>query len=328
MVAMILITGGLGFIGRHTARGLLELGESCVLTRYRIDHDPEFLTDELGRRVFVEPVDLADRAALLDLGRRHRITGIVHLAESGLGVPDAAPVTAAPVTAAPVTAAPLLNVLHAAEVWGVGRVTVASAIGVYIGVTGPALREDSPLPLTATHPIELMKKTSELLSSYLAARVDFDVVTMRIGGIYGPLYRNLTSNLSVPARLVHPSVRGEAVGLTPQFQPHAGDGGDWCYAPDCGRAIALLQLAGPLTHRVYNVGTGHPTTNAEIAAAVRRAVPAARIDLPGGHDPHGPGYPVHLDTTRLREATGFEPAYDIEHGVADYVNWLTSGHDR
>jgi len=32
---MILITGGLGFIGAHTARALLDLGESCLLTQHR-----------------------------------------------------------------------------------------------------------------------------------------------------------------------------------------------------------------------------------------------------------------------------------------------------
>jgi nucleoside-diphosphate-sugar epimerase len=30
---VILITGGLGFIGSHTARALLDLGESCLLTQ-------------------------------------------------------------------------------------------------------------------------------------------------------------------------------------------------------------------------------------------------------------------------------------------------------
>ena len=32
---MILITGGLGFIGSHTTRALLDLGESCVLVQRR-----------------------------------------------------------------------------------------------------------------------------------------------------------------------------------------------------------------------------------------------------------------------------------------------------
>ncbi|HEX6467521.1 MAG TPA: NAD-dependent epimerase/dehydratase family protein [Streptosporangiaceae bacterium] len=32
---MILLTGGLGFIGSHAARALLDLGEDVVVTRHR-----------------------------------------------------------------------------------------------------------------------------------------------------------------------------------------------------------------------------------------------------------------------------------------------------
>ncbi len=49
---MILITGGLGFIGSHTTRALLELGESCVLAQRRAADAPELISGELGRRVF------------------------------------------------------------------------------------------------------------------------------------------------------------------------------------------------------------------------------------------------------------------------------------
>jgi nucleoside-diphosphate-sugar epimerase len=61
---MILITGGLGFIGAHTARALLALGESCVLTRHRPAEPPEFLVDDLGQRVWVCCVDLSEAAVL------------------------------------------------------------------------------------------------------------------------------------------------------------------------------------------------------------------------------------------------------------------------
>jgi len=40
---MILITGGLGSIGSHTARALLDLGESVVLTAHRSTQLPEYL---------------------------------------------------------------------------------------------------------------------------------------------------------------------------------------------------------------------------------------------------------------------------------------------
>jgi hypothetical protein len=40
-----------GFIGSHTARALLDLGESCVITQCRVSRRPDFLTEEMGKRV-------------------------------------------------------------------------------------------------------------------------------------------------------------------------------------------------------------------------------------------------------------------------------------
>jgi UDP-glucose 4-epimerase len=311
---MILITGGNGFIGLHTARALLDLGEPCVLTRYRTTRQPSFLAAELGGTLLVEQVDLTDRQAVLDLGERHTFTGIVHLAEGGIGVPSLT-------EHVPLGAAPLMNVLAAADAWGVRRVSVASAIGVYMHIEDIPLHEDVPMPMTASHPIELMKKTSELICSFLAARAGFEIVTLRISGVYGPLYRNL-SPLGIPGHLVHAAVNGNA----PPFHPYAEDGIDWCYAKDCGRAIALLQTAGTLNHRVYNVGAGHPTRNGEFVAAIKKVIPDAAIELPAGHDPNGFGSDIYLDTTRLRADTGFEPHYDVGHGIADYIEWLTAGN--
>jgi UDP-glucose 4-epimerase len=37
---------------------------------------------------------------------------------------------------------------------------------------------------------------------------------------------------------------------------------------------------------------------------------------------------VWLDISRLRQDTGYEPAYDTERSVADYVGWLRAGHER
>ena len=51
---MILITGGLGSIGSHTARALLDLGEPVVLTAHRSTRLPEFLAREPGGRVVGE----------------------------------------------------------------------------------------------------------------------------------------------------------------------------------------------------------------------------------------------------------------------------------
>jgi UDP-glucose 4-epimerase len=107
---VILITGGLGSIGSHTARALLDLGESVVLTAHRSTRVPEYLADEPDGRVVVELLDTADEAAFLDIGKRHEITGIVHLAAARYDLPD-------PVEYLRADALGLLNALKAATVW-------------------------------------------------------------------------------------------------------------------------------------------------------------------------------------------------------------------
>jgi hypothetical protein len=64
---------------------------------------------------------------LLDIGKWHEITGIVHLAAARYELPD-------PVDYLRADTAGLLNTLKAATVWGVRRFSVASSIAVYAGV--------------------------------------------------------------------------------------------------------------------------------------------------------------------------------------------------
>ena len=57
-------------------------------------------------------------------------------------------------------------------------------------------------------------------------------------------------------------------------------------------------------------------------------MPDARVELPEGRGPAGSGRDTFLDIGRLREDTGYEPAYDTERSVADYLDWLRQGHER
>jgi UDP-glucose 4-epimerase len=35
-----------------------------------------------------------------------------------------------------------------------------------------------------------------------------------------------------------------------------------------------------------------------------------------------------VDISGLREDTGYQPAYDTEGAVTDYLTWLRDGHER
>jgi UDP-glucose 4-epimerase len=322
---VILITGGLGFIGSHTARAVLDLGEPCVLVQRRGDPVPSFLAGDAGRRVFIEQADILDLSALLEIGRRYKITGIAHLAGSVPWPPGAHE----PVDGARKALDSLLNVFQTAADLGVARIGAASTIGVYGGAAGPPpYQEDLPLPLTTGHVIPAFKKIGELLADYLAGAAGLGVVSYRIGAVYGPLGRPASPFVAAP-QMVHSAVRAQAPDFSAVRSPaYAGDGTDLCYVKDCARAIALLQLSHRLSHRTYNVASGRLTTNAEIAAAITKVIPAAQPILREGRDPDGPGHDTYLDITRVRQDTGYQPCYDAERAVADYAGWLRAGNER
>ncbi|MER7810121.1 NAD(P)-dependent oxidoreductase [Streptomyces sp900116325] len=312
---MILVTGGFGFIGSHTVRALLDLGEDCVVVQRRARELPAVL---YGARVEVEQADVADRDALLAIGHRHDITGIVHLA----GSYPWPPVPDAPVEATRRALDGLLNIAQAAQEWGVRRLGVASTIGVYFGAgnDGP-LREDVPLSMSARVSIPTFKKVGELLGGFLADTTGVDIVNYRVSGTWGPL-GHPDPFFAAPA-LVHAAARGTAPDLSHLVGPaFAEDGLDLNYVKDTGRAIALLQLAGKLNHRTYNVGSGRATTNAELIETIRKVVPDSQVDLPAGGDASH----LVLDISRLQADTGYRAEYDTERAVGDYIAWLRAGN--
>jgi UDP-glucose 4-epimerase len=319
---VILITGGLGFIGSHTARALLDLGSPCVVAQRNATQVPDFLQPDLGARLVVEALDVEDESAFLEIGKRHGITGIVHLADPGThrlwrqsgegsrlhldGLFDG-----------------LFHVLQAARDLDVRRVT----IGVYGGVAPGPWSEKTPLPMLASHAIPTVKKCSELLAAFVGGQVGLEVVNVRPSAIWGPGGRTASSFFALPG-LVHAAVCGDAAATPMQQRLYAHEGNDICYVKDCGRAIALVQTAPRLRHRTYNVGSGRATTNEEVVAAIRECIPETTFDLIDGRSPARPAADPFLDLTWIREDTGYEPAFDAQRGVADYISWLRAGHDR
>ena len=311
---MILITGGLGFIGLHTARELIDAGEDVVLTQHRNRREPDFLRDDLGRRAHIEQLDVVDEAAWQALGDKYSFDGICHLAGPGYNAPT-------PGIDARINVLGTLNALEAAQRWQVKRLTIASSVAVYYyggAVRGPFV-EEQPLRMSASNPIETFKKIDELLAWNFAERTGVSVALMRIGQIYGPLhtYGNVAYQLA----------RAAVDGRAPSFSApvHEEDTTDLCYVKDCARGIRLLQRADRLNERVYNLGGGRATSNLEMAQAVEKAVPGAQVAQalqPGWGTTYMPDR--FMDLKRIEDDTGYYPEYTLERGFAEYTDWLRS----
>jgi len=146
---------------------------------------------------------------------------------------------------------------------------------------------------------------------------------MRIGGVWGPLYHSMAN---LPSRLTHAVVKGTDPDLASGRGgvPYAEDGSDMCYVKDCAQGIQLLTLTEQLRHRIYNIGQGRPTTNGELLAAVKQAVPACALTLQEGRSPRW-RQDVCMDINRIKADTGYAPKYTVETGMQDYVAWLQAG---
>jgi UDP-glucose 4-epimerase len=316
---MILITGGLGHIGSAVVRALQDMGEECVLVQRR---SPAIPDGRFAAPVTVVQADVKNLDALRAVGRDYTITGIIHMAGSMPWPPDP---DEAPVHAAQEALGGLFNIIQVAQEWGVQRISLASTIGVYAGLpnTG-ALSEELPVPLTAPHVIPTFKRISELLGNHLAKATGLEIIHLRISGAWGPLGH--LPNFAFPApQFVNAAATGTPVDLSGVGgRLKADDGLDLCYVYDIGRATALLQTADSLTHATYNVAAGRMTTNNEVITAIKSVVPEFEVELkPGTSVP-----PSYLDITRLHQDTGYEPEWDVERSVADYIAYFRAGNPQ
>ena len=79
----ILVTGGAGYIGSHTAVELLQAGHSVVLADNYCNSSPKVL-DRIrrvtGREVSACALDIRDRQGLLALLERERVDCVIHCA--------------------------------------------------------------------------------------------------------------------------------------------------------------------------------------------------------------------------------------------------------
>ena len=301
---MILVTGGTGMIGAHTALALVEAGRDVLVTTHSRPGVPSFLDG----KVSVERLDVTDRDALLELGKRHEITDIIHLAGSVPSADD-------PVRFFRTDTVGLLNALDAARAWKVRRFAVASSLGVYAGRAEIPWPEALDLPTVALpHVIVAFKKSAETLTTHALQGTGTQPVLLRIGTIWGPLVDPESPFFHLPSYL-SAVLRGE--------QPPAlvaDDGGDICYAPDAGRAIAGLLTTDTLRHDVYNVSSGRPFTNRDVVETIRALRPGVTLQLVEGSEP-GNGSRPYLDINRLTEDTGFTPRYDLRSAISDYFDW-------
>jgi UDP-glucose 4-epimerase len=315
---MIMITGGMGFLGASLARLLCEGGQKILLTVHRSKNLASFLEPYRDKSLFMASLDITDLEAVEKTIREHAVTSIIH----------AASVYEAKGTlydAMRVNVMGTINVLEAAVRNGISRVTAISTEAVYQGLKQyEPLKEDQLLSVHSDRYIPGTKRAEENLALLYAAKAGLDVVLVRATRIYGPLSVSVRNPISL---MVRSAIENEVMELG---HVDEDEGHDNIYVKDCARGTIMVHQAPTLRHRIYNLGHGQLTTFGQIRDATLKVYPGAPITL-GKHlgDVTSSKSPLDInacvDITRIREELGYEPEYGVDKGIAAFITWLTEG---
>ena len=315
-----LVTGGTGFVGSNIVKTLAQRGHQVVCfdqvppdRLVKAYHSANSSSITYAQGDILDPGDLERAVA----GRQ--ITKIVHAAVfTGLRH-DIERDRSRSIVDINVTGT--ANLLSLAMGLNLERFLYVSSGSVYGEGLDPAgvLHEENHLyPRTL---YALTKYASELLTRRFGELHGFPAVSTRLSAPYGPLER-VTGHraiMSVFYEWTRDAVRGNPIRIGDRAA-----GRDYTYVADTTEAVCSILDAPSLTYSEYNVSSGNVHTLEEIALALKEVRPSVQII-------DDPTYEVRslrpdaargpMDTTRLREDLGFEPAYDLVSGIREYLAW-------
>jgi UDP-glucose 4-epimerase len=285
-----------GRAGEAVTRELLRHGHQVtVLTRGRVDGVG------VPAGAGIVQADLADRASLTRAVRAGPFDGVCHLAAL-TRVRDSFdhPVDYFDVNAG--GTAHLLAALDDARRAGDPPRFVLASTGAVYGSRDGQLREDDPT--APGNPYGASKLAAEQLVGYQAATGALAAVTLRCFSVAGAVDRVGDADTT---RII-PRALAVAAGDEPQVKVN-GDGSavrEFVHLGDAATAYRLaLGAAAPGQHRVFNVGSGHGVTVADVVDAVRRVTgrPVPIEHLPPQPEPHV----LMADNGRIRAELGWQP---------------------
>jgi UDP-glucose 4-epimerase len=310
---MILITGGLGFLGGNLGKYLLDQGQEVLLTSNKNAYVPSILTPYVGKGLHIAPMDVTSITTIFSALKKHKVKSIVHAAAiiEGRG---------SLYQATDVNVMGTANILEAARLMDVGRVTLVSSEGVNQGRKGTTpLKEEEFFWARSDRYIPVTKKMSELLCFMYKKEHKMDVVVSRPSRIYGPLY---TAGKNPILRMVTAVVNGEPTVFN---DINGNEGHDFVYVRDCARAHALIHCAEKTQHDLYNIGLGRHHTYGDVARVLEKIVPGTKIELASGvATVTKTEFDIEacLDNSRIRDEFGYAPEYDLEKGLIALAAWV------
>ena len=295
-MAVVLLTGARGFVGRQIAKGLVALGmETHALSSTGADLS---IPAHAWHRA-----NLMDKSSTQALLETVRPTHLVHAAwDTTHGSFWTSDANYAWLCAS-------LGLIEAFQAVGGQRLVVVGSCAEYDWRFG--FCSEDTTPLKPTLPYGLCKASLFQLCQAYAKSHAVSMAWARIFLLYGPHER--------PQRLV-PSIANALLARRAAPCTQGNQIRDLMHVEDAGGAIAALS-ASDVSGGV-NIGSGHPIPLSSVGLEIGRQL--GRPDLVKlGALPTRPDDPPVLipDTRRLYTELGFKPRFDLASGIADSIEF-------
>ena len=310
-----LVTGGAGFIGSHVCERLLQAGHAV----WALDDLNPFYSPAIKRRnleeiavagkwfTFIEG-DLGDVPALQGLFRTGRFDQVIHLAARA-GV---RPSLEEPELYQRVNVSGTVNVLEAARLAGVKKITMASSSSVYGVNKKVPFVEDDPV-FSAISPYAASKLACEALGHVYHYVYGMDVAMLRFFTAYGPRQR--------PDLAIHKFCKLIAAAKPiPVFGEAEKTARDYTFISDIVDGV-MACTEKQFGFEIFNLGESQTVTLARLVELLEKSLGKKAIIE---RHPAQPGdVPVTFaDITKSRKHLGYAPKVKIEEGIPLFVEWF------
>jgi UDP-glucuronate 4-epimerase len=336
----VLVTGNAGFIGFHTAKRLLERGDSVVGCDVVNDYyDPALKEARLtllastakktgGDYDFIR-ANLADQQAVSACFREHKFDRVIHLAaQAGVRYSLVNPHAYVESNIIAFT-----NILEACRYAAAPHLTYASTSSVYGGNTTIPFSEHAGVD----HPLQFYaatKRANELMAHAYSHLYRLPTTGLRFFTVYGPWGR--------PDMALFTFTKNILAGDPIDVFNHGNHTRDFTYVDDIVEGVIRTSddVARPnpdwnsdrpdpassnAPFRVFNIGNNNPVKLSAYIEAIEAALGKKAIQnllpLQAGDVPD-----TFADVTSLVQQVGYKPSTPVREGVERFVAWYREYH--
>ena len=328
----ILVTGGAGFIGSHTAVELQLKGHDVFIIDNLSNARAEVLpaiAEITGRQAFFHQIDCCDYHAMDAFFAANKIDAVIHFA----ALKAVGESVEKPIEYYRNNLLSLINLLDLCRNYKVNKVVFSSSCTVYgqpdylpIDEKAPVKQPESPYGNTKKMAEDILRDTSKATDLHIISLRYFNPVGAHPTAIIGEY------PLGKPANLM-PVITQTAIGKIKQFSVFGTDYDtrdgsnirDYIHVVDLGQAhvVAIERLLNNKTKskfEVFNLGTGNGISVLELIAAFESNT-GVKLNYELSPRRAGDVVQVWADTNYANDELGWKASRNINEMVVDAWRW-------